>query len=424
MWKPFPGPQEDFCSRGEFEVLFGGAAGPGKTDCLIMEATRYINFSDYNAIIFRRTFPQLQEVIDRCWQYYPKIGGEYRATEHRWHFPSGAKISLSHMQHADDKYNHQGRQYQFVGYDEVTQFLPEQYLYLISRVRSVNPDIPLRMRATTNPGGIGHVFCKERFVDVAKPGQTYFDPITGNSRVFIPALVTDNPALMENDPGYVKRLEALPETEKKRLLYGDWETFAGQVFSELTQKVHGSEPFEVPIDWEFFGAFDWGYAKPWCYLVFGTDHNGVLYLIKELYGAKEGESDVGLRQTNTEICRKIEEVESELKRKINYRTADPACWSPTKLKGSNKHHGPSFVEDASREGMFFLQADNDRMRGKQQCHQRFMLDEKTDPQTGEVIDTYPRFVAFNNCKHWWRTMTNLREHAKNPEEVDTDQEDH
>ena len=420
-WYPFPGPQFDFCSRGEFEVLFGGAAGPGKTDCLVMEATRYINFQDYRAIIFRRTFPQLQEIIDRCWKWYPKMGGEYRATEHRWYFPSGATINLSHMQHDQDKYNHQGKEYYFVGFDEVTQFLASQYLYLISRVRGTNSAIPLRIRSTTNPGGIGHVWCKERFVDVAKPRETYIDPDTGLSRVFIPAKVTDNPALMENDPSYIRRLEALPEIEKKRLLYGDWETFAGQVFGELSQRVHGAEPFEIPGEWETFMSFDWGYAKPWCALWFAVDFNGVVYLYRELYGCKEGEADMGLRMTNTQICHAIREVERE---RVNYRVADPACWSPTKLKGSNTAHGPSFVEDASKEGLFFLKADNDRLRGKQQCHQRFMLEEDTDPQTGEVTAEYPRFVAFNDCKHWWRTMLNLREHQKNPEDVDTDQEDH
>ena len=420
-WYPFDGPQLDFCSRGEFEVLFGGAAGPGKTDCLIMEATRHIGFSDYRAIIFRRTFPQLQEIIDRCWKWYPKLGGDYRAGEHRWYFPSGATINLSHMQHSDDKYNHQGREYYFCGFDEVTQFHADQYLYLISRVRGTNPDIPLRMRATTNPGGVGHVWCKERFVNVAKPGKPYVDPDTGLSRVFIPAKVTDNPALMENDPSYIRRLEALPELEKKRLLYGDWETFSGQVFGELSQRVHGTDDFDIPVEWERFMAFDWGYAKPWCALWFAIDYDGVLYLYRELYGCKETEHDVGLRQTNTQICQSIIDAEKE---KVNYRVADPACWAPTKLRGSNKAHGPSFTEDAGREGLFFLKADNDRLRGKQQCHQRFMLEETTDPQTGEVTAEYPRFVAFNSCKNWWRTMTQLREDVKNPEDVDTDQEDH
>lgn len=386
-----------------------------------MEATRHVKYEDYRGIIFRRTYPQLQEIIDRCWRWYPKIGGEYRATEHRWWFPSGAKIQLSHLQHEQDKYNHQGKEYHFIGWDELTQFLQSQYLYLLSRVRGVNKAIPLRVRATTNPGGIGHVWVKERFVDIAAPGRPYIDPATGQSRVFIPAKVTDNPALVENDPGYIRRLEALPEVEKRRLLHGEWDVFEGQVFVELTQTVHGCNPFAVPTEWEKFMAFDWGYAKPWVALWFAVDFDGTIYLYRELYGCKKNEHDVGLRQTNTEICKAIWEAEKE---KITYRVADPACWAPTKLKGSNKNFGPSFAEDAGKEGLFFLKADNDRIRGKQQCHERFKLEEETDPRTGEVLKEYPRFVAFNNCSHWWRTFMQLREDPKNPEDVDTDQEDH
>lgn len=219
-WYPHPGPQAEFCSRGELEVMFGGAAGPGKTDCLIMDATRYVEVPQYRAVIFRRTFPQLQEIIDRCWRWYPRIGGEYRAGEHRWHWPSGATVQLSHMQHEDNRYDHQGKEYHWAGFDELTQFLESQYLYILSRIRVPPPGVSLSVRSTTNPGGIGHVWVKRRFVDVAPPLETYIDPATGQSRCFVPAKIYDNPTLMERDPLYIKRLEALPEVEKRRLLHG------------------------------------------------------------------------------------------------------------------------------------------------------------------------------------------------------------
>lgn len=361
-WEAHPGPQHHFCSAAEFEVLFGGAAGPGKTDCLIMEAARFVKHDNYHAIIFRRTFPQLQEIIDRCWNWYPKFGGTYRAGEHRWYWPStGTYVALSHMQHEANKYDHQGKEYHFIGFDELTQFLQSQYLYLHSRCRNPPPGVPLRMRGTTNPGGIGHVWCKERFVDVIKPLETYIDPETGQSRCFIPAKVYDNPTLIENDPLYVKRLEALPEIERKRLLHGIWDVFEGQVFTELSTRIHGCEPFEIPPEWETFMAFDWGYSRPWAAFWFAVDFDGILYLYREKYGAKDYQDWVsgkntspdwnkGERQTNTEICREIVKCEKE---KISYRVADPACWAPTKLRGSNKHFGPSFSEDARNEGLFF-----------------------------------------------------------------------
>jgi hypothetical protein len=431
-WYPHPGPQTEFCARGEFEVLFGGAAGPGKTDCLIMEATRFVENPNYKAVIFRRTFPQLQEIIDRCWQWYPRLGATYRTTEHRWYFPTGSTINLGHMQHETDKYNHQGKEYQFVGFDELTQFLSAQYLYLISRVRTTDKTIPVRVRATTNPGGGGHHWVRERFIVPAKPLETYIDPKSGHSRCFVPATIYDNPTLMESDPEYISRLEALPEVEKMRLLYGNWDAFEGQVFDELSQQIHGCEPFPIPLDWEKFCVFDWGYSRPWAALWFAVDYDGDLYLYRAFYAMKKGDDgkfdpNKGLRQTNIEICREILKRENE---KMSFRVADPACWAPTKQRGSNIVLGPSFVEDAAKEGLFWLKADNDRLRGKQQVHMRFRVEEETDPETGEVIEERARFHAFLSDEHggqgvkrWWDEIQNLQEDPKNPEDVDTDQPD-
>ena len=253
--------------------------------------------------------------------------------------------------------------------------------------------------------------------------KTYVDPDTGTSRCFVPATVYDNASIMLNDPLYVRRLEGLPEIDRQRFLYGVWDLFEGQVFTELSQVVHGCDPFNIPYEWETFGAFDWGYSRPWCYLIFSVDFDGCLYLVKEHYGMKDDNPNEGVRQTNTEICREIERVEQELNVRIRNRVADPACWSPTKVKG-NKAHGPSFVEDAANEGLFFIKADNARIRGKQQVHQRFALEQEIDPKTGEVISEYPRFQAFNTCKRWWAEMMSLYEDPKNPEDLDTDQPDH
>lgn len=433
QWYPHEGPQLEFCSRGEFEVLFGGAAGPGKTDCLIMEASRFVSYAEYRAVLFRRTFPQLQEIIDRCWQWYPQLGAYYKATEHRWFFPSGAKIALAHMQHEANKYDHQGKEYQYIGFDELTQFMESMYLYLHSRARTKNPDIPIRIRSTTNPGGIGHHWVKRRFLDVSKPLDAYIDPVSGQSRCFVPATVYDNPTLVKNDPLYVRRLEGLPEIEKKRLLYGDWEAFEGQVFAELSDHTHGCDAFDIPPNWERFMVFDWGYGRPWAALWFAIDFDETIYLYKAFYAMGKGENNQpdpnkGRRQTNSEICHEI--IKQEGFERINLRIADPACWSPTKIRGSNKILGPSFAEDAAREGLYFLQADNDRIRGKQQMHERFKMVEEVDPNTGEVINELPRFYAFRSdingdygMRRWWDEILNLHEDPKNVEDVDTNQPD-
>ena len=135
--RPHKGAQEAFCRRSEFEALYGGAAGPGKTSCLVALASRQVDKPGYKAILFRRTFPRLQEIMDRCWEYYPTIGGVWRATEHRWYFPGGDAsgavkpfIQLGHLQHEDDKRNYQGKEFAWAGFDELTEFSEDQYLYL------------------------------------------------------------------------------------------------------------------------------------------------------------------------------------------------------------------------------------------------------------------------------------------------------
>lgn len=423
-WRAHPGPQTDFLTRGEFEVLYGGSAGGGKSDALIMEATRYVAYPTYRGLILRRTFPQLQEIIDRAWHHYPRIGGTYRATEHRWYFPSGAHISLGHMQHEDDRYNYQGKEYHFIAFDELTQFTEGQYLYLHSRARSTESEIPPRIRSTTNPGGIGHSWVKERFVDVCKPGETYVDPKTGLTRTFVPARVYDNPSIIENDPAYVARLESLPRVERLRLLEGDWTIFEGQVFSELSQRVHGCEPFEVPDEWERMVVMDWGYSKPFSIGWYAIDYDGILYRYREWYGGKAGEVDVGLRLTAQEVGEGI--LARERGERIRMRFADPSIYNRTTGISTRKREtvGGSVAEDMQALGLHWLRADNDRLQGIQQVHKRFSVDEQVDTSTGEVVGDTPRVQVFNICHAFWRTVPALVADPRNPEDVDTDQEDH
>lgn len=420
-WHPFPGGQTEFLQRGEFEALYGGLAGPGKTDCIVAAATRYIFHPAYRGLILRRTFPQLTEVIDRCFARYPALGGVYRSGEHRWYFPGGAIITLGHMQHENDKYNYQGKEFQFIGFDELTQFLEQQYLYLFSRARSSVPELRPHVRSSTNPGGIGHRWVKERFIDVAQPGETYIDAQTGFSRCFIEGKREDNPALTENDPGYEARLGLLPEIEQMRLRDGIWDAFEGQVFTELSQRVHGCEPFDIPPEWYRFMSFDWGFSKPFAVGWYAVDFDGVIWKYREWYGCRENQADVGLKLSPAEIAQGIFEREKE---NINARIADPAIWSKTPDKQKYGIKGPSVFEDMANQGLYFLKADNDRLQGKIQVHKRFEIETEIDETTGEVLSEYPRFVCFNNCEQFWRTIPELREDAKNPEDVDTAQEDH
>lgn len=269
MWRPHDGPQKLFHQSPAFELLYGGAAGGGKSDSLLMEALRYVHAPGYTAIIFRRTYPQLSQaggLIPRSFELLhsqAKWNGERKT----WTFPSGATLEFGHIQYENDKYNYQGSAFSFIGFDELTQFTREQYLYLFSRARTTAtlPDgrpIPVRVRATTNPGGEGHEWVMERWAAwLCTPARAqsgdirWFKSIDGVdvetdrgdpqalSRQFIAANVYDNPTLLHNDPGYIQRLEALPLIERARLLEGNWQirpqgnVFKREWFTRIVERV-------------------------------------------------------------------------------------------------------------------------------------------------------------------------------------------
>jgi hypothetical protein len=243
-----------------------------------------VHIPHYKALILRKTFPQLAELIDKSLNYYPRAypKARYNGSSHTWTFPSGAKIIFGAMQHTKDKHKYQGQAYDFIAFDELTHFLFEEYNYMFSRNRPGGEGTRVYIRATANPGGIGHGWVKQRFITAAKPmtpivdTYTVYDPSgkqikINKSRIFIPASVFDNQKLLSNDPEYLASLAMLPEAEKNALLYGDWDSFSGQVFSEWVddknhyedrQWTHVIAPFRIPKDWTVVRGFDFGYAKP------------------------------------------------------------------------------------------------------------------------------------------------------------------
>ncbi|EAX47548.1 protein of unknown function DUF264 [Thermosinus carboxydivorans Nor1] len=393
------------------------------SDALVIEALRQVAHPRYRAVIFRRTLTEASELIDRSRLYYPAAGGVWREQQKEWKFPSGAIIRFRYLENVGDELRYQGHEYQYIAFDELTHFDERQYLYLLSRCRTSDPALRCYVRAASNPGGPGHHWVKARFIDVAPPGKTYVDPVTGLTRCFVPARVFDNPILLRADPLYLKRLESLPEAERKALLLGDWDAFAGQVFSEWRRDVHVVEPFAIPAGWLRFRAMDWGFSKPYCILWFAVDYNGVIYVYRELYGLKPGCVDVGTQETAREVAQKVKaaedwknfiadegvKLETQLSgEKIAYGVADPACWAKT------GHDGPSIAETFASEGVFWKPADNDRLQGKMQVHLRLR---GWGPER-------PGLKVFNTCTNLIRTLPALCYDAHRPEDVDTTQEDH
>jgi predicted phage terminase large subunit-like protein len=225
--------QAEFLAVDTLEALYGGAAGGGKSDALLMSALEYVDVPGYSALLLRRTYADLAKpdaLIPRSKQWLYPTGAKWNEQQKQWTFPSGATLSFGYLEHEDDKYHYQGSAYQFIGWDELTQFLETQYTYLFSRCRrptelSEFPElagVPLRIRAASNPGGVGHEWVKTRFAIDADGGH---DP----KRPFIPARLEDNPSLDEES--YDATLSELDLVTRTQLRHGDWEIgAAGNVF--------------------------------------------------------------------------------------------------------------------------------------------------------------------------------------------------
>lgn len=384
----------------------------------------------YKCLILRKTFPQLRELIDKSLNYYPRIvpGAKYNGTEHTWRFPSGAKIIFGSMNRPQDKIQYQGQAYDVVMFDELTHFTYDEYIYLFSRCRPNGPGTECYIRSTANPGNIGHAWVKERFINAGSPMETiwydaeYTDPQgqhhnVRRSRVFVPSTVFDNQILMHNSPEYVAALASMPEAEKQALLYGDWNTFSGQVFCEWVDDpkhyddhihTHVINPFLVPQHWPVWCGIDWGYSRPYSVHWYAVGEDKTMYCIRELYGCT-GEPNVGVKQEPAEVAQQIRQIEDEdvnIHGHTIFRVGDPAIWSS---------QGTESIGDIfERERITFMKGNNNRINGKMQVHHRLAFDENDKP----------KLQFFRTCKHIIRTLPNLVYDEKNVEDVDTDGEDH
>ena len=431
LWKPQK-KQAEFMKRGEYEAFYGGAAGGGKSDALTIEALRQVHIPHYKGLIIRKTYPELEELIGKSEKYYPMAfkGAKFNDSKHTWTFPSGAKIRFGSMQHSKDKQKYQGRSYDFIGFDELTHFTYEEYSYLFSRNRPNGEGTRVYIRATGNPGGVGHGWVKSRYVMPAPPLTPIEEKVeiilpSGEKkniirhRVFVPATVFDNEALLKNDPNYLASLAMLPENDKNALLYGDWNSFDGQVFTEWRDDpsryedrrwTHIISPFKVPSDWRIYRGFDWGYAKPFSVGWYAVDFDKRVYRIRELYGCTST-PDTGVKWEPAKIAREIKKIESEdinLKGRHITGIADPAIFS------DDRGAGTSIGNLMEKEGVFFNRGNHNRLDGKMQLHNRLVFDD----------EGIPMFYVFSTCKHFIRTVPALTYSTIDVEDIDTKAEDH
>lgn len=394
--------QGDFVNSEAFETLFGGAAGGGKSYGQIVDALQYaVKYPGSKQIIFRRTFPDLERSIIRTsLDLYPREIASYNNSKHVWTFKNGSLIDFGYIDNEKDVYQYQSAEYDVIRFDELTHFTEFMYVYMISRCRGANK-FPKGMKSSTNPGGIGHQWVKERFVDIGAPNQIHKvknETGTESTRIFIPSFVTDNRFLMELDPDYEKRLDALPEKERKALREGNWDIFDGQYFTEFDRKIHVVEPFEIPEEWDRYRTIDYGLDMLACLWV-AVDTEGNEYVYKELY-----ESNLII----SAAAQRIIEVNGDDKIKCTY--APPDLWNRRNDTGKSAY-------DIFREnGVILRRSANNRIQGWYAVAEHLKVFEIKDEQTGEMKKT-AKLKFFNTCLNILRTLPVIQHDEKNPNDV-------
>ena len=398
---PNEGPQTDFLAAGEKDVLYGGAAGGGKSFAMLIDPLRYCHVTEHRALILRRSMPELRELIDKSRELYPRAfkGAKFKEVEKLWQFPSGAKIEFGFLERDADVYRYQGQAYSWIGFDEITH-LPTEFgwNYLASRLRTTNPDIKTYLRCTANPGGVGAHWVKKRYVESSEP-NTSFVGNDGLTRKFIPARLQDNPHLAE-DGEYERMLQSLPAIQRKQLLEGNWDISEGAAFAEFDPSIHVVPPFEIPSWWERVKSIDYGYAAESCCLWAAIDpEDKTIIIYRELY--RKGLTGEALGDTITEMeGNEIKSIAGIL---------DTAAWART------GYTGPTIGEILINKGHKLRRADKNRIAGKTQIHEHL----RQDNSTGR-----PKLQILNTCVNLVKELQALPLSKTNSEDVDTHASDH
>jgi len=400
IFHPNDGPQTDFLAAGEKDVLYGGAAGGGKSYAMLVDPLRYAHKKVHRALILRRSMPELREMIDKSRELYPLAfpGARFREVEKLWNFPSGAKVEFGFLERDADVYRYQGQAYSWIGFDEITH-LPTEFSwnYLASRLRTTDPEIKTYLRCTANPGGVGSHWVKKRYIEPTDY-NTSFEGSDGLTRKFIPAKLADNPYLAK-DGVYEQMLKSLPPTQRRQLLEGNWDVAEGAAFTEFDPKVHIITPFEIPIAWERLKGIDYGYASESCCLWGTLDINdGTLIIYRELYQKGLTGQDLGSIITEMELQDPFA-VPGVL---------DTAAWSKTGTTG------PTVGESLVRAGHKLRRADKNRIQGKIQVHEYLKVRESGRPKL-QITNTCPNLI---------RELQSIPLSKTNPEDVNTHASDH
>jgi hypothetical protein len=453
-WAPQPGSQEAWLDCGIYEGLYEGTRGPGKTDCLLMDFAQHVGKSvcpgdhkgygaEWRGILFRQTYPQLADLVAKTKKWFPRVfpAATFNESKMTWAWPTGETLRLSYMAREEDYWNYHGHSYPWIGWEELTTW-PSDHCYkiMMSCSRSTQPGMPRKYRATSNPYGPGHNWVKARWRLPLAPGRIIGPVIREGDlppRVAIRGRLTENRILLEADPEYIDRIRAAARnpSELKAWLYGSWDIVAGGMFDDIWQpRYHVVEniPLDaIPSTWRLNRSYDHGQSKPfsvgwWAQsngepievngAVFGHVP-GDLFRLTEWYGWN-GSPNEGLRMLSTEIADEIRERENRwgLNGHVKPGPADSSIFD-------DFEPGKSVAGDMARRGVRWQAADK-RAGSRKQGWEQIRKYLKGAVPGEEGVRESPGLFICRNCEQFIRTFPVLPRDGKDPDDVDTDAEDH
>ena len=408
-----PNKKQDMALRARTRYVgFGGARGGGKS--WFVRAKAILLCARYPSIkvtIARRTYPELttNHISILREQLYGVV--RYNDKDKVMRFPNGSTIKFMYYAVEADGDKWQGNETDVLFLDEAGLFPEEHIKKMIACVRGAN-GFPKRVYFTMNPGGVSHGYLKRLFID-----RKYEDGENPEDYTFIQSLVTDNTALMESDPDYIKQLEMLPPKLKAAWLEGSWDVFDGIFFEDFVDDPKGYDtrrwthvinPFTIPEHWNIYRSYDYGYAKPFSVGYWAVSENNTVYRIGEIYGCTQTPNEGVKWDALTQAVRikEYEEGHPLLKGKHIQGIADPAIFAAD--------GGDSVADIMRKAGVFFYPGDNSRIAGWMQFHYRLAFNP----------EGVPRMYVFNTCKAFIRTIPLQMYSQTHAEDLDTALEDH
>ena len=411
-YEPTP-KQQEFHDATEFDILFGGSSGGGKSVALVGHAIREcVRHPGIRVGAFRRTYPELKESLltelATTFGYAQALGAAWNGNDYELRFPNGSLIMFRYAETLKDATRRQGGQFQLLLFDERTLTPPDAIAFLESRLRSGRADIPvLGIRSSANPGGAGHGAVKSRYIQPTNYGESTYSDERGRSVRFIPSKLADNPHV---NPEYAADLLALPDKLRAAFLDGNWDVFAGQMFPELNRDRHVVAPFKLPAEWTRYNGIDWGFSPGWWAVIWAAvDEDGRVWLYRELYAQQVIEPDQAKRILAAE-------ADGE---HVLIRYADDAMWTG---RGAAKSSADMYADN----GVHLTPASKgSRVIGWQRV--RRYLAEAPACQHHRALgwETCPMLHMFTTLHDTFRTLSDLPHATKgDPEDADSGGEDH